>query len=335
MTKTTTNRRDTFGAFDVRIDPWAVEYGAETPVEFQLDAEDTSTVDVAVEVDDAVWAPISPATVTKNLVVSFVDGVRRMEARLVVTREDRLIHGALGSFGVGVVECRDSRAIFGKERHGRLTVFGSGEVPHSPLELAPGLVYAPHSVPEEDADAPLKGLHNEMRAVERQLARDHAAADRVVIADGPLAPGETTAGHVIGFVKRLFKLYVPAEQLVVLRTLPIAARTPLFLITGNDRFSRFSWFLRLGPRLPIESDFTGLVRLEVSGTVGRDEAIRLADLTTALLPRFVPSRTRDPRAPQNLVPIGALEEHLRRSLGDARLIHRRLATRLAQETLNA
>ena len=35
---------------------------------------------------------------------------------------------------------------------------------------------------------------------------------------------------------------------------------------------------------------------------------------------------RDPRAPQNLVPIGALEQHLRRGLGDARLIHRRLAT---------
>lgn len=335
VTPASASGRSAFGAFDVRIDPWAVEYGGETPTEFQPDAEDTSTVDVAVEVDGTAWAPISPVVITGNQAVSFVDGVRRMEARLVVTRDGRVIHGALGSFGVGVVECRNGRAVFGEERRGRLTVFGSGEVPPSLLELAPGLVYAPHSVPEEDADAPLKGLHNEMRAVERQLARDHAAPDRVVIADGPLAPGETTAGHVVGFVKRLFKLYIPAEQLAVLRALPIAARTPLFLIAGNVRFSRYSWFLRLGPRLPIESDFTGLVRLEVSGTVGRDEAVRLADLTTALLPRFVPSRTRDPRAPQNLVPIGALEQHLRRGLGDARLIHRRLATRLAQEAPHA
>ena len=257
-----------------------------------------------------------------------------MEARLVVTHQGRVIHGALGSFGVGVVDCRNGRAVFGEERRGRLTVFGSGAVPPSSLELAPALVYAPHSVPEEDADAPLKGIHNEMRAVERQLAREHAGPERVVVADGPLAPGETTAGHVVGFVKRLFKLYVPAEQLGVVRALPLAARTPLFLIAGNDRFSRYSWFVRLEPRLLIESDFTGLVRLEVSGTVGKEEAVRLADLMTTLLPRFVPSRTRDPRAPQNLVPIGALEQHLRRGLGDARLIHRRLATRLAQEFVN-
>jgi len=29
--------RGAFGGFDVRIDPWAVEYGAETPTEFQAD----------------------------------------------------------------------------------------------------------------------------------------------------------------------------------------------------------------------------------------------------------------------------------------------------------
>jgi hypothetical protein len=328
-------QRGAFHGFDVRIDPWAVEYGGETPTAFQPDDEDTFTVDVAVEVDELAWAPITPSISNANQPLSFVDGVRRLEARLLVTRDGRVIHGALGSFGVGVVECHGGRALFGEERRGRLTVFGCGEVPPSPLELAPGLVYAPHSVPDDDADAPLKGLHNEMRAVERQLARDHAGSDRIVVADGPLSPGSTAGGHVIGFVKRLFKLYLPAGQLHVLRALPIATRTPLFHITGNDRFARYSWFLRIGPRLAIESDFTGLVRLEVSAVVGREEAIRLADVTSALLPRFVPSRTRDPRAPQNLTPIGALEQHLRRGLGDARLIHRRLATRLAQESLNA
>jgi hypothetical protein len=328
------DRRGTFDGFDVRIDPWAVEYGAETPTEFHRDIEDDSTVDVAVEVDAATWAPVRPSH-GEARPLYFVDGVRRMEARLVVTHNGKLIHGALGSFGVGVVECRNDRALFGAERRGRLTIFGSGAAPPQSLELGPGLVYQPHSVPGEDADAPLKGLHNEMRAAERQLAREHAAADRIVVADGPLAPAEPTTGHVVGFVKRLFKLYVADEQLTVVRSLPIATRTPLFLVGGNERFSRYSWFLRVGPRLPIESDFAGLVRLEINASVGRDEAIRIADFTSGTLPRFVPSRTRDPRAPQNLVPIGALEQHLRRGLGDPRLIHRRLATLLAQESVNA
>ncbi len=320
-----------FGDYSVRIDPWAVDYGGETPTEFQPDAEDAPELDLNVEQDAAAWAPITPPGVPSSQPLSFVDGVRRMEARLVVTRNGRTVHGALGAYGVGVVECRDGRATFAEERLGRVAIFGAGEMPPAALALAPSLNYLPRSVAEDDADAPLRGLHGEMRTAEGELARAHAAAGRIVIADGPLNVGESTRGHVVGFVKRLFKLYLPPEQLPVLRLLPLGTRTPVFLIVSTGRFSRFSWFLRIGPRLAIESDFTGLVRLEVSQSVGRDEALRLADLTSALLPRFVPSRTRDPRAPQNLVPIGALEQHLRRGLGDARLIHRRLATRLARE----
>jgi hypothetical protein len=324
-----------FGDYSVRIDPWAVDYGGETPTEFQPDAEDAPELDLNVEQDAAVWAPITPPVAPSSQPLSFVDGVRRMEARLVVTRNGRTVHGALGAFGVGVVECREGRATFAEERLGRVAIFGAGEMPPAALALAPSLNYLPRSVAEDDSDAPLRGLHGEMRTAEGELARAHAAAGRVVIADGPLNVGESTRGHVVGFVKRLFKLYLPQEQLPVLRRLPLGTRTPVFLIISAGRFSRFSWFLRIGPRLAIESDFTGLVRLEVSQSVGRDEAIRLADLTSALLPRFVPSRTRDPRAPQNLVPIGALEQHLRRGLGDARLIHRRLATRLARELSHA
>jgi hypothetical protein len=336
MAQSFTPTMRSFPGFDVRIDPWAVDYGGETPTQFQPEGEDPSAVELGVERDVSDWkAILPPANLHKDQPLSFVDGVRRMEARLVVTREGRVIHGALGAFGVGVVECRDGRATFGEERRGRLAIFGAGEKPPSPVELAPGLVYAPRSVPEEEPDAPLRGLHEEMRAAERQLAKDHAATDRIVLADGPVALNEATRGHVIGFVKRLFKLYLPNEQLPVLRSLPLGARSPVFVIVSNARFSRYSWFLRIGPRLSIESEFTGLVRLEVSDTVGRDEAVRLADLTSAVLPRFVPSRTRDPRAPQNLVPIGALEQHLRRGLGDARLIHRRLATLLAQESVHA
>ena len=325
-----------FGDYSVRIDPWAVDYGGETPTEFQPDAEDAPELDLNVEHEAATWVPITPQGAPSGQPLSFVDGVRRMEARLVVTRNGRTVHGALGAYGVGVVECREGRAAFAEERLGRVAIFGAGEMPPTSLALAPSLNYLPRSVAEDDADAPLRGLHGEMRTAEGELARAHAAAaGRIVIADGPLNAGDATRGHVVGFVKRLFKLYLPPEQLPVLRLLPLGTRTPVFLIISTGRFSRFSWFLRIGPRLPIESDFTGLVRLEVSQSVGRDEAVRLADLTSALLPRFVPSRTRDPRAPQNLVPIGALEQHLRRGLGDARLIHRRLATRLARELTHA
>ena len=214
-------------------------------------------------------------------------------------------------------------------------IFGAGEIPPASIAISPGLVYEPRSVPEEDPEAPLRGLHREMRAVEELFARKLAADPKVLLlVDGPLSIGDATPGRVVGFVKRLFKLYLGQEQLPVLRALPCGARTPVFLIRSAGRFSRYSWFTRIAKRLSVESDFTGLVRLEVSEGIGIDEAIRLADMTTSVVPRFVPSRSRDPRAPQNLVPIGALEQHLRRGLGDARLIHRRLATLLAREFVN-
>jgi hypothetical protein len=324
-----------FGGYAVRIDPWAVEYGGETPAELSAEgpeAADAPELELAIERAVADWGPVAPPALDRAVPLRFLDGVRRIEARLVVSREGRTVHGALGTYGVGVVACGEGRASFVEERFGRVILFGSGERPPAPVVLDPSLVYAPRSVAEADPDAPLRGLHAEMRAVEGQVARAHAAeASRVVIADGPLHPGEPTAGHIVGFVKRLFELYLPPDLLPVLRGLPIATRTPVFRIVSRGLFSRYSWFLRLGPRLPIESEYTGLVRLEVADRVGREAAIGLADLTGAALPRYVPPRSRDPRAPQNLVPIGALEHHLRRGLGDARLIHRRLATRLARE----
>ena len=39
MTQASATRRGVFCGFDVRIDPWAVDYGSETPTEFQLDAD--------------------------------------------------------------------------------------------------------------------------------------------------------------------------------------------------------------------------------------------------------------------------------------------------------
>ena len=45
---------------------------------------------------------------------------------------------------------------------------------------------------------------------------------------------------------------------------------------------------------------------------------------STVLPRYGSSPHKDPRAPQNLFPIGGLERELRRRLGDPLLIQRAL-----------
>jgi hypothetical protein len=70
--------------------------------------------------------------------------------------------------------------------------------------------------------------------------------------------------------------------------------------------------------------WTGIVRCETSGHLARDEAAAIADRTAAVLPLVASEPHVDPRAPQNLVPIGALERELRHRMGDRGLVYRAL-----------
>jgi len=171
--------------------------------------------------------------------------------------------------------------------------------------------------------------------VKRGFARELSRGEALVVVDGPLTFAEPERGGAVGFVKRLFKLYVEAPQLRVVEQLAVGERTPLFALSNTRRFERYSWFLRLAARANGTMELAGVVRMEVSRAVGKDAAIRLANLTAQLLPKFAPSRARDPRAPQNLLPIGAIEATLRHRLGDARLIRRHLEAFVIRESSHA
>lgn len=70
--------------------------------------------------------------------------------------------------------------------------------------------------------------------------------------------------------------------------------------------------------------WSGVVRAECSPDLPVAEVTRLADLTARLLPPLASAPHKDPRAPQNLVPIGGLERELRRRLGDQHILYRAL-----------
>jgi hypothetical protein len=67
-----------------------------------------------------------------------------------------------------------------------------------------------------------------------------------------------------------------------------------------------------------------VVRIECSPDLAPDQVTELADLTARVLPTLASAPHKDPRAPQNLVPIGGLERELRRRLGDQQLLYRAL-----------
>jgi hypothetical protein len=104
----------------------------------------------------------------------------------------------------------------------------------------------------------------------------------------------------------------------------------MFLVKGAP-LDRYSWYLRIGSGRAIDSPWTGVVRCEASARLGLDAARELADTSARELPRFASDPLRDPRAPQNLFPIGALETQLRHRLGDALLLRRALEVHVSRE----
>jgi uncharacterized protein len=313
--------------YQLRLDPWAAEYEGAVQV---LDGGEPASVDTLVE--QAAWAAIRPAPAPPPSRMAFVDGVRRIEHRLVVDAGERTAFGLLGSFGIGAVVVERRAQVVG-ERIGRVAVAGGGLVLERmlvPIGRNEPLLFEPESEPENTPAAPVDGLQKAMRRNEAGLAERLSAEVDVVFQDGPLSFVSASApGSVVGFVKRLLRNYLEPAAHALLPRLGVGERTPLFLIAGRE--PRYSWYQRIAFGRPIESALTGVVRLETAAGRGRDAARRLADLSAREIPRFASDATRDPRAPQNLLPIGGLEARLKHLLGDPAVVRRAIEAHIHSE----
>jgi hypothetical protein len=284
--------------------------------------------DPFVETQD--WsAPIHPAPAPPDP-LWFVDGVRRVDLRVLAEEGDRRVPGLFGSYAVGAVRC-DGRASFGEHRVARAVVVGGG-IAAERTEVVCGsatLCFEPVSEASVDPDRPLARLQDLMRESENVLAAHLTGAeDGLVLADGPLRLGESVGAPVVGVVKRFVRRYLEPAQEGLLAALQTGQRTPVFALLDRTATVRgYSWYARLLSLGPPWHDRAGMVRCEVRAGVGRDRAIALADEVTARLPSFA-GRPTDPRTPQNLAPVAGLEGWLRHRLGAAAMIRRALVTHL-------
>ena len=295
------------------VEPWAAEYGG--PLDFDTDPADAPEI---VPGDEGPWEPIS-TTVSLPPVVCFVDGVRRPDARLTIDDNSSglPIQGVAGSYAVGAVRWYPEacRSEFDEIRVERVAVCGEGATMHIP-PVGPGLVYTPLSSPERSLQSLVQTFHGAMRIAESDLAEDLARAGYLVFADGPI--NTLSELRKVGYIKTHRVSYLPPDLIDIIGRLDGGERTPFFRIPD---FKRNSWYVRLRPA-PHGHAWSGVVRCEVAHALGDDQTIELANMSTTLLPMLASDAFRDPRAPQNLVPIAGLERELRRRMGAAPLIHR-------------
>src|SRR3954462_13601910 len=88
----------TQGPMRLRVDPWDPEYGAS--VELEPDLEEPVGLDLDVE-RPAPWAAIPPGVSDRLPCCAFVDGVRRIDARLFAEDDGVDAPGLAGSWAVG------------------------------------------------------------------------------------------------------------------------------------------------------------------------------------------------------------------------------------------
>ena len=136
--------------------------------------------------------------------------------------------------------------------------------------------------------------------------------------DGPLSYVRSRDLPVVGYVKTHSRALLDLESHARVPRLTAGQRTSVFAL-GADRYSAY---LRLAPVSATSGPWTGIVRIEIPQSAGLDAAIEVADAVAATIPRYAGIAHRDPRAPQNLQPVGALEKHLRHLLGDSGLARR-------------
>jgi hypothetical protein len=191
-----------------------------------------------------------------------------------------------------------------------------------------GFAWRSSSVADGSPEAPMNELQTRMREAEGILAEELALAGRLVIVDGPLHFVRSRDLPVVGHIKTHYRTLLDPSAHRRVPELHAAERTSLFRL-GTDRYS---CYLRLAVPANTAGPWSGIVRIEIPQSAGLAEAIRTADVVAATLPRYAGLPWLDPRAPQNLQPVGALERHLRHSLGDPRLANRAVRESVARLT---
>lgn len=275
--------------------------------------ESAVTVDVGVELEADSWRPVAVDTPPADDVV-FVDGVRRIDANVWIDEGgEPPVYGVCATYAAGAVRCNGSAEIV--ETRVARSLFTASRQAES-ITTRHGCYEVVSTVGSAPEDLWI-AIQKRMGVLEGQVSAS-LGGSRLVVVDGPLSHHQQVEGAV-GYVKSQHVHHLPPTVRGILREIPVGRRTPLFVIGGARQV--FSWYLRLSA---LGGMMSGVVRCEIAAALSAAEAAGIADRVTATLPRFASEEHKDPRAPQNLYPIGGLERELRRRLGDQMLMYRAL-----------
>jgi hypothetical protein len=311
------------------VDAWDPAYGSSFEGgDGEPSSPSSAIADVELPVDE--WRPLTaPPGVRAPDVVLLVDGVRRIDAGLWTEEEDGTSYAGLAaSYAAGVVRCDLARGA--AELVGKQVARGLFTASPSARDMVHGnLHYRVHRVSGTGEMSKLPvAIQRPLTDLEMEISATARTDGDLLVVDGPLRQRRHLP-RTLGYVKRQEGKYLSPELSTVVTALRPGQRSPIFA-ARPAAWGGWSWYLRLPGSGG--APWAGIVRVECSPDLTVEQAVELANLSLVTLPRFASTPYKDPRAPQNLIPIAGLERRLRGLLGDARLLHRALtlaATRVA------
>ena len=146
------------------IEGWSPEYGS--PVEMEQEEIPADQVDPGVELPEGEWRPLpSEETAAVPERIHFIDGVRRIEARVWMSAEGDPSLGICASYAAGMVRCgRRAEIVAAEVRRG---FFGRAGVPDLVTRVG---TFAASPVAEDDIQQLINGLQERMGQLEVEVA---------------------------------------------------------------------------------------------------------------------------------------------------------------------
>jgi hypothetical protein len=345
------------------IDAWDVGYGTALAVAEEDLPASVARVETDVETPAGQWAPIPVASdVPHPSAVLFVDGVRRIDARVWIDESAAPGVGTTNAPGAGGIAATASMAVCASYAAGVVCCCGQPGRRQAHLlaaEIRRGLfttaahatdiqtragTYRARQTVGSDTVPLTMTLSNALQQALAEIevitavaartalpgAAGHASssphgrdgADDLLVIDGPLR-NRAHLPRTMGLIKTHRAGYLSPELNQVVAALTAGQRTPVFLM--GTSWERHAWYLRLPstPDVP-GAPWAGVVRCEAATDLSRPQLTALANLSQSVLCRYASVAYKDSRAPQNLVPIAGLENTLRHRLGDTRVLYRAL-----------
>ena len=201
------------------LDPWSPTTRLRSRLMVRTIADHRSTSIRRVETAD--WKAVHPATSIPPLRICFVDGVRRVEARVLAQNDDgKLIHGLFSSAGAGCVVSEGGQAAYDRIKISRYLILGAGRKKTESIVAGTQIIeFKGVASPGDAQDDLLNCLQNLMRTDEVALAESFLGAGTFVFADGPLNYFSAATDPLVGVIKRIYLPYLDAPHFALVAKL--------------------------------------------------------------------------------------------------------------------